>query len=248
MTIKQLSQPTLQLINQFLHLTFNGKRVRTPYFNNRRSGTRGALRVSIGKGNVNDIKEELKILSLREKIDLRELDEQTITEFIVDHKIGIDCSGLVYYILDEELKSQHKNHLKTYLKFPDAKNPLRKLLIKLRPVENCNVKTLAYEINSAEINLNNIQAGDMIIMMNAGARHDYNHVMVITHIDDTTIHYVHSFQYPEDGLYNHGVREETITIINTSKSITEQQWNCEEMKRYKDTAEKIQIRRIKALS
>ncbi|MBT3538908.1 hypothetical protein HOF40_00735 [Candidatus Parcubacteria bacterium] len=279
---KTLSQTTLDLIDQFLNLTFNGKKVSTPYFNNRRAGSRGALRVSVGKGSIEDIREELKILSLREKVDLRDLDEEIIKRFIVNHKIGIDCSGFVYYILDTELQAQNKGHLKKHLKFPHVKNPLRKLLTKLRPVENCSVKTLAHEMNSTKIELKNIQSGDMIMLMNTGPRKDYNHVMlvesvILNEVKDLSYHensqqkeqegeeiqlkrdssssllrmtvtYVHSFQYPEDGKYNHGVRKETVVITDDSKSIVDQQWNCSEMNHYKDSAESISIHRLKALS
>ncbi|PLX29044.1 hypothetical protein C0581_00210 [Candidatus Parcubacteria bacterium] len=244
----ELSAPTLDAIEQFLHLNFNGKKVPTPYFNNRRAGSRGALRVSVGKGTVKDIKEELKIMSLREKVDLRELNEEIITRFIVDHRLGIDCSGLVYYILDAELKAQNKKPLKKYLSFPHAKNPLRKLLTRLRPAENCNVKTLIHDANSLTIETKDIQPGDMIILMHAGPRKDYNHVMLVEKIENNIIHYVHSFQYPEDGQYNHGVRKETIVITDNTKPIAKQQWNCAEMNHYKDSAEHISIHRLKALS
>jgi len=247
MSTKMLSQSTLKLINQYLNLKFNGKNVITPYFNNRRQKVHGALRVLVGKGSVEDIKEELKILSLREKIDLRNFSKEEITKFIVNNNIGIDCSGLAYYILDTELKAQEKKSLKKHLKFPDIKNPLRKLIIKLRPVENCGVKNLADDENSVEINLKGAEPGDMIFLLDAGARHDYNHVMLITEIDKNDIVYIHSFQYPTDGQYNHGVRQEKIKIINPEKNILEQNWQEEKMREYIKTAKKVMIKRLKTL-
>lgn len=244
---KTLLQPTLDLVNQYLYLKFNGKTVRTPYFNNKRTRVRGALRVLVGKGSIIEIKEELKILSLREKVDLRNFSEEEITKFIINNNIGIDCSGLAYYILDTELKARGKKPLKKYLKFPHVTNPLRKLLIKLRPAENCDVKTLADNRNSIEINLKDIQPGDIIILLNAGLRHDYNHVMIITKIEHPTINYVHSFQYSEDGKYNHGVREEQIEIIDPNLPILKQHWKEEKMKEYIKTAEKITTKRLNVL-
>jgi len=264
--MNKLSQPAQDLIEQFLHLSVGDSTVHVPYFNNRRAGQRGALRVSVGKGDVADIKEELKIISLREKVDLRELGEEDITKFIVDHKLGIDCSGLVYYILDAELKYRGKGPLKKHISFPYA-HGLRKLLTKLRPVENCNVKTLAHEKNSTDVALQNITPGDMIILLNAGPRKDYNHVMLVESVismneaerdldmglDSSpkgfgmTINYVHSFQYPQDGLYNHGVRRERVHITSPDKPLVEQDWTEEKMAKYITTAEQILVRRLNSM-
>jgi len=250
MTMDQLSPETLQLIGYFTHLKIGTNNVPVPYFNNRRVQVRGALRVNIGKGNPRDIKEELKILSLREKIDLREFSSEQISKFLVDHHIGIDCSGLAYYILDTELQARGYGTLKKNITFPFAKNPLRKLLAWLRPVENCGVSTLAHEVNSVLVELKDVQPGDMIVMLNAGPRKDYNHVAVILNVaknpgGSEVITYVHSFKYPTDGLYNHGVREESIEIIKPNGPLTEQKWNEEKMSQYVKTAEKVEIRRLR---
>ena len=248
----QLSPLTLQLIGYFTHLKIGKNNVPIPYFNNRRVQVRGALRVNIGKGNPKDIKEELKILSLREKIDLRNFTPEQISKFLIDHHIGIDCSGLAYYILDTELQAQGRGTLKKNIKFPFAKNPLRKLLAWLRPVENCGVSTFAHEVNSVLVELKDVQPGDMIVMLNAGPRKDYNHILVILSVEknlteNEVITYIHSFKYPTDGLYDHGVREEHLEITNQNAPLLEQQWSQEKMKEYAKTAELLSIRRLKRL-
>ncbi|MFA6426909.1 MAG: hypothetical protein WCW16_00475 [Candidatus Magasanikbacteria bacterium] len=252
METKKLSQSTLELIYDFTHLTFGNNTVTTPYFNNRHMQVRGALRVNVGKGNPQEIKEELKILSLREKIDLREFTPEQITKFMVDNHIGVDCSGLAYYILDAELKAHGKGSLKKNLKFPFTKNPLRKLLTKLRPVENCGVSTLAHDTNGVSVDIEDVQPGDMIVLLNGGPRKDYNHVMTVQRTGNNeqgtaSVDYIHSFKYPSDGQYNHGVREESIEITHPNSSLLEQRWNEEKMREYAKSAEKIEIRRLKAM-
>lgn len=266
-----LSQPAIEIINSYLKLPFPNHNVTCPYFNNRRIKLRGGLRAVVGKGNPEDIVEETMIVSLREKVDLNKLSDAELKKFLVDNKIGIDCSGLAYHILDAEMKAHGKKSLHQVLKRPWFKNPIRKLLVKLRPIENTGVGTFNHEANSVEINLKDIQPGDMIIMMGAGPKHDYNHVLlahsVIARSDsdeaipmkdgiatpstssrarnDMVIHYTHSFQYPTDGLYNHGVRQESITITDLNKNILEQNWSEPQMREYAKTAKELKIKRLK---
>ncbi len=239
-----LSQPALDVIQNYLSLPFPGKQVSCPYFNNRRVRLRGGLRALIGKGNPEDIVEEAMIISLREKIDLKKLSDQNLKQFLVEHKLGIDCSGLVYHILDAEMKAQGKGSLHQVLKRPWFKNPIRKLLVKLRPIENTGVGTFNHEVNSIEVSLKDIQPGDLIIMMGAGLKQDYNHILIINQITDNKIQYTHSFQYPTDGQYNHGVRQEAITIVNLNKNILEQNWSEPQMRKYAQEAKKVKIKRL----
>lgn len=280
---KTLSQPALDIINHYLNLDIGGKKIQTPYFNNRRKNIRGALRVLIGKGNPEDIAEEATIFSLREKVDLKNLSVEDLKKYLIDHNLGIDCSGLVYHILDAELKAKNLGGLKKYIHRPWIKNPLRKLIAHLRSVENTGVSTFNNSANSEEINLKDIQPGDLIIMMGAGPKQDYNHILFVNRVipsptqgegslsntsnksNDKTnfntlkrdssplgfgivIKYTHSFQYPTDGLYNHGVRQETITIIDNNKNLLEQNWSEPQMQEYVKKAKEIKIKRLKTQS
>lgn len=291
MSEKALSQPTLDLINKYLNLEIAGKKIQAPYFNNKRSKVRGGLRVLIGKGSPADLITETELLALREKIELKNLNEDQIKKFMVDHNLGIDCSGLAYYILDTEFKSKNKGSLSKYIKRPWIKNPLRKLIAKIRTVENTGVSTFNNEKNSKEIKLKDIQPGDMIIMMNTGKNNDIHHVLIVQsilrrsenterredlsksinndlqkfdviHNSDTpkdpssssakatdslgmTIVYTHSFKYPEDGQYKHGIKQEKIEITNPNKSLLEQNWNESRMLEHARQAKELKIKRLK---
>jgi len=252
-----LSPQALQIINNYLTLPFPNKHISCPYFNNRRIKLRGGLRVVVGKGTPQDIVEETNILSLREKINLNNLTDVELKKFLIDYHLGIDCSGLVYHILDTEMKAQNKGSLQKVLKRPWFKNPLRKLLVKLRPIENTGVGTFNHEVNSTEINLKDARPGDFIILMGAGIKQDYNHILLIhetEHHQDNlkpenyklkAISYIHSFQYPTDGQYNHGVRQENIEITDINKPLLEQNWSEPQMKDYAKTAKEMKIKRLK---
>ncbi len=264
-----LSTETQQIIARYLSLPFpHLTGVNAPYFNNKKSDVRGGLRVLVGKGSADDIAEEALIISLRDKLDLSGMAAEEMKTFLVDNHLGIDCSGLAYYILDAELKARGKGGLKKHLHFPTVKNPLRKLLLKLRAVENTNVKVFADNANSSVVALADIQPGDIITMLGSGKNHDRDHMVVVRELTMNNeqfppqadqplagiINYIHSLQWSTDGKYNHGVRQGTITIFDTSKPITEARWveqgkegdENETLERAR-FAEKLEIRRLKAL-
>lgn len=255
MPSSSLSQPALKMIDAYEHLPFEHAAVVCPYFINRRQRVRGALRALVGKGNPDDIVEEAMILALKEKVDLRSLDAENVKKFLVDHKLGVDCSGFVYYVLDAELRAQNKGPLKKCIRFPQAKNPLRKLIATLRPAENTDVAVFADHANSVRIEPARTHAGDLIIFRGAGPERDRDHVLLVSAVDDTTIHYVHSFQWSRDGKYGHGIKRGKIEMTDPQKSLLDAQWleadkTTEENETYcyAKSARTLEIRRLNILN
>lgn len=230
MPTKTISPQALQIINDYSHLPIDGHDISVPYFNNQRSKVRAGLRALIGKGSVEDIIEEAKIISLRDKINLEKISDESLKKFLVDNNIGIDCSALVYYTINAEFSSQNKKPLQKLIKFSFAKNPFRKLLAKLRPVENAGVNTLIHEDNSHEVELKNVQPGDMIIMIATGIQHNLNHVLLVHQVDyneqniPVKISYSHSFKWTSDGKYGTGIKQGTIEINDPGINLMDQKW------------------------
>lgn len=256
-----LSQPALDVINNYLHLPLGDKFVSCPYYNNKRQKARGALRVLVGKGNPDDIAEEATIMSMREKIPLGLLSEQQLKEFLVNHGLGVDCSAFAFYLLDAELRARKKKSLGSVLKFSPTIHPIRVLLRQLRKVENTDVSTLASDRNSHVIDVKDVQAGDMITMIDTGIDAARNHVLVIHQVEKNTrgtptlIRYTHSLQWHTDGKYNHGIRQGKIELASIKKSLLDQQW-IEQDKEGKEnetyeraaSARLLELRRLHALS
>lgn len=178
--MKSLSAQAQKIITDYLSLPFPDKNVNCPYFNNQRSKVRAALRVLVGKGTPTEITEEASLIALREKIDLKNISDTDLKMFLVEQNLGIDCSALAYYILDEEAKVRGFGSLKKHLRFSAIKNPLRKLLTRLRPVENTSVMTLSDDANSVVVNLSDMQPGDLIVLLKTREDHQLNHVLIIT--------------------------------------------------------------------
>ncbi len=242
-----LSSQAQRIINDYLNLPIGSFFVNCPYYNNRRTGMRAGLRVLIGKGSVDDIVDEAMLIALREKIDLKKLDASGLKKFLVDSHLGIDCSGLAYHVLDAELKSRALGSLHKHLKFPFIKNPFRKLLTLCRPVESAGVRTISHEQNSIEVKLNDARPGDLIVILGAGEKHDYNHVLIIHEVAEDKIKYTHSMQWPSDGEYNHGVRQSEIEITDKNKNILEQIWFEPEALNYARKAKEVKICRLRCI-
>ncbi len=222
MNTKLLSEKALSVIHQYLN--FQG--ISIPYFNNRRSGAKMKLRAQAGKGSPKDIFDEMESVAMHEKIDLKSLDSISLKKFLVDHDIGIDCSGLAYYILNAESEARVKGTLDRHLSFPFCKGIFGKAVCKMRPVENAGVSTFAHEKNSREINLKEVQPGDIITFID----NSRNHIVIIHQVEyqnfiPTILHYTHSIAWPEDGEYEHGVRQEQIEITDINKPVAEQKWS-----------------------
>ncbi len=260
MPSKTLSEQAQKIINGYLHLPIPGHGVICPYYNNRRSNIRAGLRAIIGKGTPEDIAEEASIVALREKQNLHKMDDVTLKAFLVYHKLGIDCSGFYYHVIEAELQTQGLGSLHKHLKFPYIKNPLRKLLIIFRPVEHAGVRTLSHEKNAVEIKISDVMPGDMITMIGTGTNQNFNHMLLVHQVDwennqTKIIHYPHSFAWSSDGQNGHGIKQGQIEITNLHKNILEQIW-IENFKtgadnetfKHAQMAQEIKIKRLKALT
>lgn len=210
MITKLISEPALEIIEQYRNV---------PYFNNKTVARRAGLRVEIGKGSPKEIYDEVKDLSVLQKIDTSSSDTQALKKFMVENNIGIDCSGLAFYILNEESISRGRGSLGRHLHF-------RRFLARFRPVENIDVLTFIDDKNSKKISVKDVQVGDIITMVGNVER---NHILIIHQIEyqnslPITLHYTHAITWPTDGEFGHGLHQGKIEITDVEKSITEQRW------------------------
>lgn len=227
-----LKEGSLKLVDNYLNFSGGGEaKVSVPYYNNRRGGVRAGLRGQVGKGTINDISEEAAITALRERVVLSKVTAEEFKKFLVNNSIGIDCSGFVYHILNQESIERKKGSLKKHLSFPFAKNFIRKMISRIRSVEGAGVNTFAHNLNSKRISLTDIAPGDFVSMTYADpAQQSHNHIILVYQVDSENgipvmIHYCHSIAWSTDGEYKHGVRLGEIKIIDPAKPITEQMWS-----------------------
>jgi hypothetical protein len=202
------------VIDAYLSLSLSA-RPSCPYFNNRRKKTRGNLRVLIGKGTPEEIVEEAHILAKLGRISINELSPEKTKEFLVTHNLGIDCSGFAYHVLNAFAQEKTGKSITSFVTSTRT-GIIGTFLARLRPAENLGVNSFRHGKNSSEISISTARAGDIITFIGTGKEKTYNHILVITGVSEDVhgvkISYAHSYAWPSDGLYNHGVREGSITL------------------------------------
>ena len=200
-------------MDQYLDLPIPGVSIKCPYYNNKRLSVRNGLRVLIGKGSPGEIAEEVTLCALKEKVELAMLSMDTKSQFLIDHNIGIDCSGLVYHVLDAEAKARGKGSLGSFLKFPFSRGLLARMgrFLRRRYAENTDVKTFAHEDNSHPVKWSDIRAGDILIKTyTGGGDGERNHILLVTKTDGNQVWVAQSVAKPKDGRLGHGVRDELL--------------------------------------
>ncbi|MEK7641449.1 MAG: hypothetical protein AAB365_00480 [Patescibacteria group bacterium] len=229
MNTKTLTPRALSVIDQYLHFTVGSASCSIPYFNNKTVLARGALRVNAGKGSPHDILDEVQTIIIKSHVSIAALTGDALKKVLTDENIGIDCSGFAYYILNAESLELKKGVLGKRISFVRCTGFMAKLRSTLRPIENCDVATLAHDDNSAIVAIKDILPGDIITMLDNTEEGERDHVLVIHQVAyqesaPVKIYYSHAVAYPEDGLYGSGIKQGTIEIADVNQPLTDAVW------------------------
>ncbi len=248
MNTKTLTPRALSVIDQYLHFKVGaglsaGRQAvcSVPYFNNKTVRARASLRAEIGKGSPKDIYDEAQAMLIKQHVSIDTLADESLKKMLADNNIGIDCSGFAYYVLNAESAEAGKGPLDKHISFVNCKGILGKMRAKFRPAENCDVTTLADDKNSRIIPLNETSPGDIVTMigdqsssplisnLQSPISSERDHILIIHQVDYQNfsafkLYYSHAVAYPEDGLYGSGVKQGTVEITDSKKTLTEQEW------------------------
>jgi hypothetical protein len=256
MITHSLSKNALERIDQYLNLRIGHVSCPVLYFNNKTTGTRAALASHVGKGTPEDISHELTTILFKQKISLDTLSVELLRKTMLEHHIGIDCSGFVYHVLDTESISSGHGRLHRHLTFKNRTNIFRTIAIFMHPEKNTSVAILADNSNSSIIPLQNIRPGDLVVMTDNTEAPERDHILIIHRVDydesssRRILYYSHSVAYPEDGLYGTGVRQGTIDLATPQDTLFEATWiedspdNIPNRTFLKARSSKTEIRRI----
>ena len=177
------------------------KYIGIPYFSNVGRHKTNRENVFVGKGTAKEIALETINIANLQDIKLLNLSPAQIYNLQKKSHIGIDCSGLVYNLINFLNPNVCSNLIGT-----DNKRGVRRLSANL----------LTSQPNASLIkSYDEIKTGDLI-RIDKG-----KHVIFVIEKIENTIHYVHSSQKTKTT----GVHYGTLTITNPTKSLNYQQWS-----------------------
>lgn len=181
--------------------------IHCPYWMNRLKNDKVILRgFANGKGRSDEIKEKLNKRLNNLPVDLKfEFTPETVRKFAKRERIGIDCSGFVYRVLDELLHIGYRN--------TNYKN-LDKVFG--GGIDKTNVKRLTSPQYSREIrNIRDFKLGDIIRLWGG------KHAVIIIRNNLKELVYAHSSSLSTK---IQGVHTAIIQLVKVKRSLKDQKW------------------------
>lgn len=223
-------------LDNFFYLNIENKIVRIPYWRNKLN-LKKVKRVQGpfgGKGTPEQIKSATLQKAKKLNVDLRKMTAKQIEKFMRQNRIGIDCSGFVFQVLNQ-LKPGFWKKLK---KAPGkSSNPARRF----------NASAFTSDQNSIRVNgkISEIKVGDIIPVGLENGK--ITHVMVVVDTSPEEITYAHSSSKTQ----LEGPHLGKIIIEYPNEPLDKQRWEEELasgksiLSLAKEPLAKIGIRRIK---
>jgi len=236
MTSLTLTPAAESVIERYLHFRIGPAECSVPYFNNRTIRARGALAARVGKGSPQEIREEAEMLLFKHHVSIPDLTGEKLKEFLVEHSLGIDCSGFAYHVLDAESRARGKSGLAKSMTVERTGGLFRKLVNGFNISKSVDVAAFTDPTNSEEIGLGSARAGDIVCMIGGPDQGDRDHILVIREVvlagagaaasasTPKFIRYSHAVSYPNDGVYGSGIKEGEIEAIKPEGSLADQLW------------------------
>jgi hypothetical protein len=220
-----LNQKIKNIILEYENIKVDGKSVVCPYYINTKI-VKGELGVLAGKGLPKEIIHEVKVWAKVKGFDIEKASDVDIREFMIQQKIGIDCSGFVVNVLNDYLKQEYGKQLMNFLRFPNNSfvDRLRRFL---RPIENIGANLLTSDINTHKIeNYNDVRPGDLIRAK--GTQANAHHVALITDVELDGVGNVINFEYVHSHRFygkGNGIRRGKICLLDKNLSLEHQKWD-----------------------
>jgi len=197
---------TYKLLVDYMQIGFGETTVNCPYWINKLAkGMRGPYS---GKGTPSQIKHAASLRASKLGIDLTRLSQSGLLTFLKQNRIGIDCSGLVYNLVDcfdkEKGGQGVAPRLFGSLDFPDW-----------NPAWRANADKLTSHQVTRKVELTNVHVGDLIRLQNG------KHVLFVVDKTSGSLSYVHSSRLLTKVT---GVHLGKITIIDWGKGLEVQNW------------------------
>ena len=203
--IQILPPKTSSLLNKYLQLPFRTTKIACPYWvNDLGKGIRGPFS---GKGTPRQIVSASYKKAKKFKIDLDGLNRRELKKFMEDNRIGLDCSGFVFHLLNMFDKEKGGNGISNkYLK--NTKIPSWRASWKI------NAEKLSSGEFTRKIRMKDAMPGDIIRLL-AG-----KHIAFFVEVGKNSITYAHCSNYTKI----QGCHLGKILIKDWKKNLEYQDW------------------------
>ncbi|MDQ6986005.1 MAG: hypothetical protein Q9M91_03485 [Candidatus Dojkabacteria bacterium] len=208
-------------INDYFELKIGKTHVKSPYYMNLKKSK--DLRALVGKGTPEEIEMEAMIVAKTKKMNLDEMTENEIREFLMSRGIGIDCSGFIMHILNFWYKSEKGGNIWRKFK-PYGKGILYKIAYILKPVEKLGAEIITNKTNSKKVSLKDVLPGDLV--RSKWKRKNSHHVLLVTKVireEGITKEIEYGCSAEHYGKDN-GMRFGEIIIKDQKKPLQDQEW------------------------
>lgn len=202
------SEALEKLYYDYTHLPLGGKRVRCPYWSNKQKILLSGY--FKGKGMPKQIVGATLKAAKNEGFNLSEASASAIRKFMEHYRIGVDCSGFVYHMLDAFDKEKGRKGVHDFIQGVNGKGSSR-----------VNAYCLTNNINTVEIGrVNQLEIGDLIRFTKG------RHVAIIMRIKrdqkglPSEIYYAHSGRLSAIT----GVHLGKILVRKANLGIEKQEW------------------------
>jgi len=228
------------LADEYIHFEIAGKIINVPYTISKEGEKRAIGELSSagvtdrfanygGKGTPSQIRELVIKAAKKEHVNLQKAKPDEIIHFMIGQGIGVDCSGFVYYVLDQYLRKEKKRSLDTLiLRYPGILGKIERLVLQKNRVRRSSAATLTSHLNTITIDkVKDMKPGDMIRLTHADWKG--KHIIIIVDLDEKCITYAMTSQYTK----TQGARFGQIRIKDKNKGLEAQEW-LEETKKGKN--------------
>lgn len=222
--IRTLPQSAVNIINQYQALEIEGKKIACPYFRNVKR-IRGELRVLAGKGTPQELIDETRIFAKLRGVDLGQLNETEIRQFMITQGLGVDCSGFVMHVLNEMLKANNHLGMWKYLSLKPITNWGAKILYPFKYAQLTDSFALTSEHNATKIEIKDLIPGDLVRLR--GARRG-DHILIVYEVEYNENRIPLKFTYVASSPHygdKHGVKFGEVIITDINGELKDQKWN-----------------------
>jgi hypothetical protein len=219
------------LADEYINFEIEGKIISMPYSISKEgekraigelssAGVTGRFANFGGKGTPQQIKQLVLKATKKDSFNIKKANDKELVDFMINHGIGVDCSGFVYNILNYYLiKTKKVNLDNIILRYPGIIGKVERFLLQKNRIRRSSAATLTSNLNTIKIlKVKDMKPGDMLRLTHSDWKG--KHIGIIIEVNKQDIIYAMTSQYTK----TQGARFGKILILDKDKGLESQKW------------------------